>query len=386
MYPRISDFINDVFGTDMELPIQSYGFFLALAFFIAGLLLRSELARKERIGQIFSTKKKVTIGKPASLSELIITFLISAVVGFKLIGLIVFYNQFSDNPQEFIFSAQGCYIGGIVLAAVITYYQYLIKKKKILEVPNVTEVVVPAKDQMWPVLFIAVIFGIIGAKIFHQLENWDDFMADPIGSLLSFSGLTFYGGLIVATFAVGYYGEKNNIKWQHMADAVAPSLIIAYGIGRIGCQIAGDGDWGIVNTLAQPSWLSFLPEWTWAYNYPNNILNEGVLMEGCAGKYCHQLAEPVFPTPIYETTMAFIIFGILWSLRKRLKIPGALAAIYLMFNGTERFLIEKIRVNNVFDFLGMQVTQAEIISTILFLLGLSFLTYLLITNKSKAKL
>ena len=382
MYPRISDFINDIFGTNINLPIQSYGFFLALAFFTAGMILRSEFARKEKIGQIYPTKKKITIGKPASVSELVLTFLISLIVGFKLTGLIVFYDQFSKNPQEFIFSGEGCYLGGIVLAIGITYYQYYAKNRKKLDVPKISEVTVPAMDQMWPVLFIAVVFGIIGAKIFHQLENWQDFMADPIGSLLSFSGLTFYGGLIVATFAVGYYGEKNGIKWRHMADAVAPPLIIAYGIGRIGCQVAGDGDWGIVNTMAQPGWLSFLPEWTWAYTYPHNILNEGILIEGCTGPHCYQLAEPVFPTPIYETTMATIIFAILWSVRKKITLPGCLFAIYLMFNGIERFLIEKIRVNNKFDFLGMEVTQAEIISTILFLIGLSLLVYLVASRKA----
>lgn len=384
MYPRISDFINDIFGTSINLPIQSYGFFLAMAFFTAGMILRSEFARMEKIGQVSATKKKVTIGKPASFTELLLTFIISIIIGFKLTGLIVFYDQFSENPQEFIFSGEGCYLGGIILAIGITYYQYYAKKSKRLDVPKTTEVIVPAKDQMWPVLFIAVVFGIIGAKIFHQLENWDDFIADPVGSMLSFSGLTFYGGLIVSTFAVAYYGEKNGIKWRHMADAVAPSLIIAYGIGRIGCQVAGDGDWGIVNTMAQPGWLSFLPEWTWAYDYPHNILNEGIPIEGCNGPHCYKLAEPVFPTPIYETTMAGIIFVILWSIRKRITIPGSLFAIYLMFNGLERFLIEKIRVNNKFDFLGLEVTQAEIISTILFTIGLSLLVYLFVKrNRSQ---
>jgi prolipoprotein diacylglyceryltransferase len=383
MYPRISDFFNDVFGTDINLPIQSYGFFLATAFLVAAMLLSYELARKEKAGLIKSTIKKTLVGKPASISELIITFIISFFVGYKISGIVLDYDLMVANPQDFIFSSEGSLVGGLILAVIFTIYQYYFKNKQKLPVPEWKEVEVHAKEQVWPIVFIAVIFGIVGAKIFHQLENLDEFMRDPMGSIMSFSGLTFYGGFIVAAFAVGIYAQKRNIAWQHIADSLAPSLIIAYGIGRIGCQVSGDGDWGIVNNMMQPGWLSFLPEWVWAYNYPHNILNQGIPIVGCAGPHCFQLAEPVFPTPIYETTMSLIIFAILWSLRKKLRIPGSLFAIYLMFNGAERFLIEKIRVNNIFDFIGMKVTQAEVISVLIFIIGLIFLIYLNVNNKRK---
>lgn len=381
MYPRITDFINDIFGTDIDLPIQSYGFFLALAFLVAALLLKHELARKEKEGYIGSTTKKTFIGKQATIAELITTFLISLVIGYKISGIVVHYKLIVSDPQGYIFSTTGSIIGGLVIAVVATYYQYYVKNQQKLPEPELIETEIPAKDQVWSIVIVAVIFGIIGAKLFHQLENMNEFIADPIGSLLSFSGLTFYGGLIVAAVALVIFAEKHNIPWKHFADAVAPSLIIAYGIGRIGCQIAGDGDWGIVNMQPQPEWLAFVPDWVWAYNYPHNILNEGVRIIGCVGPHCFQLADPVFPTPIYETTMALVIFFILWTIRKKLKIPGALFAIYLMFNGTERFLIEKIRVNNVFNLLGMKVTQAEIISTILFLVGLIALTILILKER-----
>lgn len=386
MYPRISDFINDIFGTSINLPIQSYGFFLATAFLVAALLIKKELARKENDGLIKSSIKRTLVGKPASISELLITFFISSIVGYKIVGIFVYYDQLVANPQSFVFSTEGSLIGGLLIAIVITFYQYYFKNKQKLPVPKHVEVVIPAKDQVWPLVFIAVVFGIIGAKVFHQLENMDDFLRDPIGSLLSFSGLTYYGGLIVAAFAVGIYGQKHNIPWKHMADSVAPALIIAYGIGRIGCQVSGDGDWGIVNLMAQPDWLSFLPEWTWSYTYPHNILNQGIPIEGCLGNHCFELSQPVFPTPIYETTMSLVIFGILWSIRKKLKVPGTLFAIYLMFNGTERFIIEKIRVNNIFEFWGMNVTQAEIISVFLFLTGLIFLIVMYINHRKKAAL
>ncbi|MFK5856783.1 MAG: prolipoprotein diacylglyceryl transferase [Bacteroidota bacterium] len=384
MYPRISDFINDIFGTDINLPIQSYGFFLALTFLVAALIIKHELARKEKEGVIKSTFKKTLIGKPASITELATTFVLSLIAGYKISGIFVYYNLMIADPQGFVFSSQGSLLGGVIIATGFTYYQYHIKNKQKLEVPEWKNIEIPAKDQVWPLVFIAAIFGIIGAKIFHQLENMDEFMRDPIGSMLSFSGLTFYGGFIVAAVAVSIYSEKHNIPWLQMADIVAPALIIGYGIGRIGCQVAGDGDWGIVVTMPQPEWLSFLPEWLWAYNYPHNILNQGIPIQGCAGSHCFQLAKPVFPTPIYETTMAFLIFAFLWIIRKKLVVPGSLFAIYLMFNGAERFLIEKIRVNNVFDFLGLKVTQAEVISTILFLFGLGMLIILVVIHKRKS--
>jgi prolipoprotein diacylglyceryltransferase len=92
------------------------------------------------------------------------------------------------------------------------------------------------------------VFGILGAKLFDNLENWDRFIQNPIGNLLSPSGLTFYGGLICAAIAICWYAAKKGIKLWHLVDSAAPALMIAYAIGRIGCQVSGDGDWGIYNS------------------------------------------------------------------------------------------------------------------------------------------
>ena len=375
MYPKLSDLINDVFGTSINLPIQSYGFFLALAFLTGAFVLYLEFDRKEKEGILKPEKKKVKKGAPATPVELLSYFVFSLIVGWKITGFIFDYGNFSSDPQEYIFSGEGSWLGGFIIAIAYTGYFYYTKNKNRLDPPKEVEVTVHVKELAWPILFIAVIAGILGAKVFHWFENWDEFMADPLGSLISFSGLTFYGGLIVATLSVLYFGERHGIRWKHLADAVSPSLILSYGIGRIGCQMSGDGDWGIVHLADKPGWLSWLPDWAWAYTYPNNIINEGVPIPGCEGPHCFELAQAVYPTPVYETTMAFIIFLILWSLRKHIKVPGMLFSIYLMFNGMERFFIEKIRVNNVFDFLGMKVTQAEVISTLMFLAGLTLLFY-----------
>ena len=200
------------------------------------------------------------------------------------------------------------------------------------------------------------------------------------------SGLTVYGGLIMGAFAVWLYARPKGLKFIHLADATAPGLMLAYGIGRIGCQVSGDGDWGIPNTAPKPDWMGFLPDWMWAYQYPNNVNSVGPKIPADSGMdvfegYGHYLDVPVFPTPIYETTMAVVIFAILWALRKRITIPGVLFGTYLMFNGFERFWIEKIRVNNKFDLLGMTVTQAEVISVLTFIGGLALVIFL--TRRAK---
>lgn len=200
-------------------------------------------------------------------------------------------------------------------------------------------------------------------------------MQDPVGQLLSGSGLAIYGGLIVAFIVVYFYVKKKGIPPIHAMDAVAPALIMGYAVGRLGCQFAGDGDWGIVNTAPEPSWWLF-PQWLWAYDYPHNVLNQGVPIEGCHWEYCRRLADPVFPTPIYETLMSLLIFAILWILRKRTEIAGMIFFIYAFLSGIERLLIEQIRVNDTFPFIGMQITQAELISTGLIIVGAIGMIYL----------
>ena len=204
-------------------------------------------------------------------------------------------------------------------------------------------------------IVITVIGGLVGAKLFHILENLGTFVENPLGMIFSTGGLTFYGGLIVAGVSLAYYARKQGIKIAALADAAAPGLMLAYGIGRIGCHLAGDGDWGIAADLsAKPDWL---PMWLWAETYPNNILERTLPASG------------VYPTSIYEFLMAAVLFAALWSLRKHPFLNGWLFSLYLVFAGVERFLIEKIRVNNEFDLLGITVTQAEVISVLIMLVG-----------------
>ncbi|MES2780602.1 MAG: prolipoprotein diacylglyceryl transferase family protein [Bacteroidota bacterium] len=381
MYPTISDLLNDLLGIYIPLPIQTFGFFMGLAFIGAYWATSSELQRKEKNGLLKSFTKTITLYKRATLQDYVIQLVFGALIGYKLLDIVFNYSDLLNDTQGFILSTRGNFIGAL-LGAGIAYY--LLKKeddKAKQHEPEQKQIQVQPHQLMGNILLIAAVTGLLGAKIFHNLENLSDFAQDPIGALLSFSGLTFYGGLIVASYAVLRYTGKNGINWKHMIDAAAPALILAYGIGRIGCQMSGDGDWGIVNLAPKPEWMAALPDWMWSFTYPHNVVGEGVPIPGCEGHHCSELPQPVYPTPFYEVLMSFTIFGILWAIRKSIHTPAMLFSIYLMFNGVERFLIEQIRVNTTYHIGSKFITQAEIISVALFVIGFAATLYLIVQNR-----
>lgn len=414
MYPNLYYAIQDLFGISRPWPvfrfINSFGFFVALSFIAAAVTLTRELMRKEREGLLQSREELMMIGKPASPTELSLNFILGFILGFKLVGLWTADPALTANMQDYIMSLQGNLPAGIALGLILAGLKWYEKNKQKLPQPQEKKVRIWPHDRVGDLTIYAFIFGFIGAKIFNSLENWNDFVHDPIGSLFSFSGLTFYGGLICAALAIWYYARKHGITFWHLNDAAAPGLMLAYAVGRIGCQVAGDGDWGILNTayltngsgksvlagspgdyvqvmqrykevylpqfgsLDQVPHLaarapSFLPNWLFAYSYPHNVISEGVRIADCNGQYCSHLPIPVFPTPLYETLVCLGLFFLLWALRKRLRIPGTLFAVYLIVNGIERFLIENIRVNTKYDIFGLHPTQAELISSALVITG-----------------
>ncbi|HAL65068.1 MAG TPA: diacylglyceryl transferase [Bacteroidales bacterium] len=378
MYPKISDLINDIFGTHIQLPIQSYGMMMAIAFVVAGLILNSELKRKERERILKPHSKKIIEGLPATPFEIASSGFIAFILGFKIIGIILDYKFFVDNPQEYILSWKGSWLGGILVGGFSAYYTWHSKEKKKLSKPKTKFVEIHPHELTLNILFVAAVFGLIGAKLFDMMEHLDELFRDPLGTLFSFSGLAFYGGLILGAIAVILYTKKYDIAFEHIADATAPALMLAYAVGRIGCQLAGDGCWGIPNPNPKPQWLSFLPNWLWSFNYPHNVINEGIPIPGCEGQHCFVLPQPVFPTPLYETIICTLFFLILWGIRKKLSIPGLLFGIYLMLNALERFFIEEIRVNQNYKIIGsIELSQAQIIAIAIFITGvaLSFIFY-----------
>ncbi len=425
MYPDFQYLLQSLTGSEMPewLSIfKTFGFLVALSFIGAAYTLTLELKRKEKDGLLQPTVTFIEVGKPATISEILFSTVLGFLLGFKLGGLWNHAAEIAPNPMGYLFSAEGNVIFGVAGAALLGYLKFSEKKKHQLAKPEKRQVTVYPHQRISEIVMIAAIGGIIGAKVFNAFETWDSFLKDPMGNLFSSAGLTFYGGLIVATALLFYYSRKNNIPFKHLCDAAAPGLMLAYGLGRFGCQFAGDGDWGIFNSayatgsdgllhlvnshqayieaLQQnttyfhysilpefksiehvphlfakaPSWL---PDWMFAMNYPHNVNNEGVPLAGCAGRYCSVLPVGVFPTPLYEAITCIILFFILWKMRTRLQRPLQLFGLYLIFNGIERFFIEKIRVNYKYDLGFIHPTQAEIISFLLVLAGI----LLLVRNK-----
>lgn len=358
MYATLYHAVKDLFG--LELPflkvVMTFGFFVALAFLAAHWAMNSELKRKERIGLLKKVQK--TLPPQKAMNEYISSGIMGFILGWKLLYLFINFAELADNPQEFLISLEGSLPLGILIAAIFLALKYFELKKKPLRTEEVSVNVSP-NEMMGNLTFIAAIAGFLGAKIFHHLENIQEFLQDPIGALLSpFSGLTFFGGLICGGAAVLWYAKKYGVHWRIMLDVGAPAMMLAYGVGRMGCHFSGDGDWGIENLAPKPGWLSWAPDWAWAYHYPNNVL--GVVLE-----------NPVFPTPMYEVIMALGLFLVLWYLRNKTWSAGKLFSLYLIFAGIERFLIEKIRVNPDYHFLGMSFTQAEMISFTFVVLGIT---------------
>lgn len=386
MYPDLSYLFHALFGTAPDNAfsvVKTFGLFLILAFLAAAATLRSELKRKEREGLMHAVSEKITIGRAATPFEIGSNALLGFVLGFKLPYIMQHFADFRSDAAGVLFSFKGTFLWGVIGAVALGYLKYREYQRKRLPKPEVKTLAVWPHQRIGDITVVAAISGIIGAKLaapFESVENIKALLRDPLGQLLSGSGLAIYGGLILAFIVTLWYIRKKKIPAWHMMDAVAPALMVGYGVGRIGCQLSGDGDWGIVNNLPQPSWW-FLPDWLWAFNYPHNVLNEGTQIQDCVWHYCHVLEQAVFPTPVYETTAALLIAAFLLFLGRRIRIPGLLFFIYVILTGIERFFIEKIRVNPDLDIAGIQATQAEFISGLLIITGIGGVAWCLWKHK-----
>lgn len=383
MYPNLYYAFRDLFGVEWPFLrfVNSFGFFVALAFIAAAIVLSHELRRKGKEGLFHPTEMQVTVGEPASVMDLLLNFLLGFVLGYKILGLFIMDDSATRDPQEFIFSSIGSWPAGILLGLFFAGMKWWDKHKRKLDKPEKRMVRIWPHDRVGEMTIIALVFGLLGAKLFDIFENWSTFLKDPSAMIFSAKGLTFYGGLICAALALWWYAAKHKIGFFHLNDSLAPAMMLAYAVGRIGCQVAGDGDWGIENPRPNP--YGWLPDWIWSYTYPHNVNEMGVPIPGCTDpQFCYVLPVPVYPTPFYETVICLVFFLLLWALRKRLKTPGLIMALYLMLNGIERFFIEKIRVNNQIEFAGFTMTQAELISACLFFIGLGLFIWLLARKSS----
>jgi phosphatidylglycerol---prolipoprotein diacylglyceryl transferase len=189
-------------------------------------------------------------------------------------------------------------------------------------------------DWAYEMVFAALVGGIVGARLWWIAENWSDAKDDVFGSLFSGSGLVWYGGAIGGAICVLAWAWWRNFLTLQLLDVASVPLAAGYGIGRIGCQLAGDGDYGI-------PW-----DGPWAMAYPNGTVPTTV---------------KVHPTPVYETITMLLVAALLWRWRRRWQ-PGTLFALYLILAGAERFLVEFVRRN---DDVLLGLTQPQLLSLLM---------------------
>jgi phosphatidylglycerol---prolipoprotein diacylglyceryl transferase len=187
------------------------------------------------------------------------------------------------------------------------------------------------RDWAYEIIFAGLIGGLVGARVDYLAQNWDKVSHDLLGNLFSGSGLVWLGGLVGGAIGVLIWAWRKDFLGLTLLDVAAVPLALGYAIGRIGCQLSGDGDYGIKSGLP------------WAMPYPKGTVPTTV---------------HVHPTPVYETLAMGTIALVLWQLRDRFR-PGVLFALYLVLSGAERVLIEFIRRN---DDLALGLTLPQWIS------------------------
>lgn len=215
------------------------------------------------------------------------------------------------------------------------------------------ELTIRGKDPelAYKLLLIIIPSAIVGAKIFHIFENMDEFLRDPRGMIFSGAGLSVFGGFILAFLLSMILIRKNNESILEIFDITVPAMTFAYGVGRLGCHVSGDGCYGITTS-------SFL-----GTPYPNGIVPS---------------SAAAFPTPLFESFFSFMLFILFMKLRKRDMPAGKIFFIYLILNGSARFVVEFIRLNPV---IGFGLTQAQVIAIFYVLTGI--LGWILVEKQAK---
>ena len=202
-------------------------------------------------------------------------------------------------------------------------------------------------DWSYEIIFAALVGGVVGARAYYLIQNYDRVRHDLLGSVFSGSGLVWYGGAIGGAIGVIAWMRWRRTLELRILDMCAIALALGYGIGRIGCQLSGDGDYGVRSDLP------------WAMGYPH-------------GTVPTPAGVRVQPTPIYETAAMCLLAYLLWRLRDRVR-PGVIFALYLLLSGLERFLVEFIRRNSEV-LVGLTAPQLE--SVALCAVGLAWLALL----------
>jgi phosphatidylglycerol:prolipoprotein diacylglycerol transferase len=221
-----------------------------------------------------------------------------------------------------------CFAGGFIVAAAVLARHFRELGKPV--------------DWSYELIFAGLVGGIVGSRVDYLIQNWDDVSDDFLGNLFSGSGLVWFGGFVGGALGVCLWAWRRGFLGLQLLDVTAVPLALGYAIGRVGCQLSGDGDYGQESDLP------------WAMAYPEGTVST---------------TEEVHPTPIYESLAMGLVALFLWRLRGRLA-PGMVFALYLVLAGLERLLIEFIRRN---DDVAVGLTFAQLVSVAMLAAGVAWL-------------
>ncbi|HLK11232.1 MAG TPA: prolipoprotein diacylglyceryl transferase family protein [Candidatus Binatia bacterium] len=188
-------------------------------------------------------------------------------------------------------------------------------------------------DLAWAIVVFALLGGLLGARLNLALEYPAAFAAAPLAFLTSRSGFVWYGGLAGGAVATLWPIHRWRVPWASAADTAAPALALGLAVGRVGCHLAGDGDWGTPSTLP------------WAVAYTHGV-----------APWPHPPGVRVHPAALYEGMALAALSVILWSSRERMRRPGTTFAIYLTTAAAIRFLVELVRTNRP---IALGLTEAQ---------------------------
>jgi len=193
-------------------------------------------------------------------------------------------------------------------------------------------------DWAYEIAFSGMVGGLVGSRVDYIIQNYDTVSDDLLGSVFSGTGLVWFGGLLGGAAGVLLWARLRGFLGLRLLDLCAPALALGYAVGRVGCQLAGDGDYGVASDVP------------WAMAYPDGTV---------------PTTEEVHPTPVYEALAMTLVAYVLWRLRDRFR-PGILFALYLIAAGIERLLVEFVRRN---EDVAIGLTQAQLISVAMIAAG-----------------
>jgi len=309
--------------------IYSYGLMLATGFMVGSYFLTQELRRRKLNRNVTRSFFVVMRWLVIALIALII---ISALVEFGSDIFSVLAALAGKNPVFLL-----------IIAAFVAVSAYIFTQAK--NPRPQTEV-----DLSTAVVLISLVYGVFGTKILFLFENMESFLQRPFDMLISTSGLSFFGGPVLVVIVLALMLRREDLRFFAVADSAAPSLLLAYGIGRLGCHFAGDGCYGFPTSLP------------WGTDYSSGVVPPSQALRRfpeIAGQFPDGIPDttPLHPTPVYEFLACALLFLVLWRFRKSIRIEGRIFMLYLVFAGLERFAVEFLRLNPrvLFGLSGFQI-------------------------------